>query len=212
MSSPGNLLKETQMRRMIVVRCGLPVAVLGWLAVAIVTAQPLDKRTFFAFGAPVEVPGVVLPPGKYLFRIADPDSGGKVVQVLSADGTKPYALFFAVPAERPTPASEPEVRFMETPEGTPPAIKTWWYAGERTGREFIYPKEQARRLAKSAAEPVLTTQRQTTRADETNTTDLSRISSSGVESVVNAGSKPAPSTPGGATQQGEAAPSSISIK
>jgi hypothetical protein len=172
----------------------------------------LDKRTFFAFGAPVEVPGVVLPPGKYLFRIADPDSGGKVVQVLSADGTKPYALFFAVPAERPTPASEPEVRFMETPEGTPPAIKTWWYAGERTGREFIYPKEQARRLAKSAAEPVLTTQRQTTKADETNTTDLSRISSSGVESVVNAGSKPAPSTPGGTAQQGQVAPSSISIK
>jgi hypothetical protein len=101
---------------------------------------------------------------------------------------------------------------METPEGTPPAIKTWWHPGERTGREFIYPKEQARRLAKSATEPVLTTQRQTTKADETNTPDLSRISSSGVESAVNAGGKPTPSAPGGAAQQGEAAPSSISIK
>jgi len=200
------------MQRMIVVRCGIAVAVLGWLIVATVTTQPFDKRTFFTFSAPVEVPGVALPPGNYLFRIADPDSGGKVVQVLSADGTKPYALFFSVQAERPTPASEPEVRFIETPEGTPPAIKTWWHPGERTGREFIYPKEQARRLAKSATEPVLTTQRQTTTTEQTNTPDLSRMSSSGGESVVNAGSKPTASTPGGAAQQGEVAPSSISIK
>jgi hypothetical protein len=59
---------------------------------------------------------------------------------------------------------------------------------------------------------VLTTQRQTTTTEQTNTPDLSRISSSGGESVVNAGSKPTASTPGGAAQQGEVAPSSISIK
>jgi hypothetical protein len=199
------------MRRMIVVHSGLVVAVLGWLIVPTASGQPFDKRTLFTFNAPVEVPGVALPPGRYLFRIADPDSGGRVVQVLSADGTKTYALFFAIPAERPDPAPEPEIRFMETPEGTPPAIKTWWHPGERTGREFIYPKEQARRLARSATEPVLTTQQQTTTPDQTNTADLSRISSSGAESVVNARSKPTPSTPAGATHRGEVAPSSISI-
>jgi hypothetical protein len=203
---------ETDMRRRIIVRAGISVAVLGWLSVATVSAQPFDKRTYFTFTAPVQVPGVALPPGKYLFRIADPDSGGRVVQVLSPDGTKPYALFFAIPAERPEPAPEPEIRFIETPAGTLPAIKTWWHPGERTGREFIYPKEQARHLAKIAKEPVLTTQRQTTMAEQTNTADLSRISSNGEESVVNAGSKPTLSTPGGAAQQGEEAPSSISIK
>jgi hypothetical protein len=197
---------------MIVARCGIAVAALGWLSVATVSAQPLDKRTFFTFTAPVDVPGVALPPGRYLFRIADPDSGGKVVQVLSADGTKPYALFFSIAAERPTPASDPEIRFMETPQGVPPAIKTWWFAGNRTGREFIYPKEQARRLAKNAIEPVLTTQQQTTTAEQTNTADLSRISSTGGESAVKDGNKPTPATPGGAPQQGEAAPSSISIQ
>jgi hypothetical protein len=154
---------------------------------------------------------VTLAPGKYLFRIADPDSGGHIVQVLSGDGTKPYALFFAIPAERPTPAPEPEVRLIETPEGVPPAIKTWWYPGERTGREFIYPKEQARRLAMNAKEPVLTTQQQTTTAEQTNTTDLSRISSSGEESVVNGESTPTASTPAGAAQHGEVAPASIAI-
>jgi hypothetical protein len=199
------------MRKTIILRCSCAVAVLGWLTVATVSAQPADKRTFFTFNVPVEVPGVALAPGKYLFRISDPESGGKVVQVLSADGTKPYAVFFAVPAERPTPAPQPEVRFMETPEGVPPAIKTWWFAGETIGREFIYPKEQAQRLAGKATEPVLTTQGQTTTADQTNKADLSRISSSGGESVVNAGSKPTPSAPRGKAQQGEAAPASIII-
>jgi hypothetical protein len=35
----------------------------------------------------VALPGVALPGGQYLFRLADPDSSSKVVQVLNADGT-----------------------------------------------------------------------------------------------------------------------------
>ena len=37
---------------------------------------------------------------------------------------------------------------METAKGQPSAVKTWWYPRERIGYEFIYPKEQARRLAR----------------------------------------------------------------
>jgi hypothetical protein len=205
------------MRREIICRCSHALAFIGWLAVATASggatasAQPADKRTFFTFSAPVEVPGVALPPGKYLFRIADPESGGKVVQVLSADGTTPYALFLAIPAERMTPSPESEVQFMEAPEGVPPPIKTWWFASDTSGREFIYPKAQARRLAKGAKDPVLTTQRQTTTVEQTKRADLSRISSSGEESAVKADSKPTPSAPGGKAQQGEVAPASIVI-
>jgi hypothetical protein len=175
------------------------------------TAQPLDKRTLFTFSGPVSMPGVTLPAGKYLFRLANPDSGRNVVQVLNADGTKPYGMFFAMRAERLEPASTPEVRFMETASGTPSAIKTWWYPGERSGYEFVYPKEQARRLAQGATQPVLTTQTQTTTTEQTNTADLTRISSAGQETNVSADATPAASTPGGTTQQGEVASSAISI-
>jgi hypothetical protein len=175
------------------------------------TAQPLDKRTLFTFGGPVSMPGVTLPAGKYLFRLANPDSGRNVVQVLNAEGTKPYGMFFAMRAERFEPASTPEVRFMETASGTPPAIKTWWYPGERSGYEFVYPKEQARRLAQGASQPVLTTQTQTTTTEQTNTADLTRISSGGQEANLSADSTPAASTPGGTNQQGEVASSSLSI-
>jgi hypothetical protein len=211
MQSGGLHIEGTDMHRNMIVRCGYGVAILGWLTVAAVLAQPEDRRTFFTFSAPVEVPGVALPPGKYIFRIVNPRIGRNVVQVASADGSKSYALFFAIPAERPTPPSEPELRFMETPEGTPPAIQTWWHPGDTIGREFIYPKEQARRLAKKASAPVLTTQRDTTTAAQTNTDDLVRISSSGQESPVNPGTKPTASAPTGKAQQGEKAPQSISV-
>ena len=181
------------------------------LMAAPATAQPLDKRTVFTFSGPITLPGVTLPAGQYLFRLADPDSRSKVVQVLNADGTQPYGLFFTLLAERFEPASMPEVRFMETASGTPAAIKTWWYPGERTGYEFIYPKEQARRLATAASQPVLTTDAQTTTTEQTNTADLSRVASGGQETDVNASAAPTAATPTGNTQEGQVASSSLSI-
>jgi hypothetical protein len=187
------------------------VTVFVCLMAAPVSAQPLDKRTLFTFSGPVTLPGVTLPAGQYLFRLADPNSSSKVVQVLNADGTKPYGLFFTISAERLEPASSPEVRFMETASGTPAAIRTWWYPGERSGYEFIFPKEQARRLAMGASQPVLTTDAQTTTAEQTNTAELSRVGSSGQETDVSASAAPTAAAPTGTTQEGTIASSSLSI-
>jgi hypothetical protein len=44
----------------------------------------------------------------------------------------------------------------------PAVIKAWWYPGERTGYEFMYPQDQALRLAQGASQPVLTAQAHTT--------------------------------------------------
>ena len=187
------------------------VAVFACLLAAPVSAQPLDKRTLFTFSGPITLPGVTLPAGQYLFRLADPNSSSKVVQVLNADGTKPYGMFFTMAAERFEPASTPEIRFMETASGTPAAIKTWWYPGERRGYEFIFPREQARRLATAASQPVLTTDAQTTTTEQTNTAELSRVGSSGQETDVNASAAPSAAAPIGTTREGQIASPSISI-
>jgi len=187
------------------------VAVFACLMAAPAAAQPLDKRTLFTFSGPITLPGVTLPAGQYLFRLADPNSSSKVVQVLNADGTKAYGLFFTLSAERFEPAPTPEIRFMETASGTPAAVRTWWYPGERTGFEFIYPKEQARRLAMAAGQPVLTTDAQTTTTEQTNTADLSRVASGGQETDVNASTAPTAASPTGNTQEGQVASSSLSI-
>ena len=87
----------------------------------------------------------------------------------------------------------------------------YWMANQRTGYEFVYPKEQAMRLAKQSSEPVLTTQARTTKTEETHTTALARVSTNGTETKVAANTKPKAMTPTGRSQQGEFAPASIAI-
>jgi LPXTG-motif cell wall-anchored protein len=133
------------------------------------------------------------------------------VQVLSEDGMKPYAMFFALRAERPEAARDPEIRFMETATGMPSAVKTWWYPGERSGYEFVYPKRQARLLAKGTTQPVLTTEAETATPPETRTAELARITPTGEEAAVTREAPPAPVAPLGPSLIGEIAPPSIAI-
>jgi LPXTG-motif cell wall-anchored protein len=175
-------------------------------------AQSFDNRTFFTFSGPVTLPGVTLPAGKYLFRNPDTLGGRRVVQVLSQDGKQAYAQLLTIPVQRFDVPAEPEIRFMETAEGTPAAIKAWWYPGRTIGWEFVYPKEQALRLAKRAEAPVLTTvnvQNDTT--EEMKTADLARVTTSGSETAVTIEEKPAATTVVGTSQQGETAASSIQV-
>jgi hypothetical protein len=175
-------------------------------------AQPIDNRTLFTFSQPVTLPGVTLPAGQYLFRNPDTITGRRVVQVLSADGTKAYAQLLTIPAQRFDAPAQPEIRFMETAEGTPPAIKTWWSPGRTIGWEFIYPKEQALRLAKGASSPVLTTVNALSdTTEEMKTADLARVSASGTETAVKVEENPAATTVAGTAQQGEIAASTIQV-
>lgn len=102
-------------------------------------ANQWDQRTYFTFSAPVEVPGVTLPAGTYLFKLADVDVERNVVQVLSEDGTKVYATFFSIPEERVTPSDKPVVTFEEGRAGAPEAISAWFYPDDTTGHAFVYP-------------------------------------------------------------------------
>lgn len=122
-------------------------AVLAVFSSTSANAQTLDNRTYFTFDQPVALPGVTLPAGKYLFRIVDTTGSRRIVQVLDADGHKPYAMLMSMPAFSPTVPSEPEVRFKERREGLPSAVQAWYYPGQSIGREFFYPKKQERMMA-----------------------------------------------------------------
>jgi hypothetical protein len=157
--------------------CGLGVAAV--LLAAAAHAQPSDKRTYFTFSRPITLPGVTLPAGKYLFRLADDTTTRKVIQVMNAEGTKPFAMLLTISNERRDPAKDAEVAFLETASRTPSAVKAWWYPGERTGYEFIYPRAQARELARTTGAAVLTTKSDTTKAEETRSGELTRVDASG---------------------------------
>ena len=117
-------------------------AVLAVFTSTSANGDTLDRRTYFTFNQPVALPGMTLPPGKYMFRLVDPMSSRRVVQVLDAKGKKSYGLLMSMPTIADVVPSEPEVRFTETKAGMPHALQAWWYPGESTGREFVYPRHQ----------------------------------------------------------------------
>jgi len=141
--------------------------------------QPYDKRTYYTFSGPVELPGVALQPGQYVFRLADPSSSRKMIQVVSVDGKKVYGTFFSVPIEMAEAPSDPTARLMEAAPGAPAPIRAVWYANERIGSEFIYPREQAMKIAKTSKQPVLTTSASSSNAQDTKSGDLVRLDANG---------------------------------
>ena len=148
--------------------------------------QPLDDRTEFTFNSPVELPGVTLPPGTYVFHFVDANNQKKVMQVAEKSTNKTYGMFMTINAIRPKPSDDAELRFLETPAGKPAAVKTWWYPGNTIGREFVYPKSQARRLAAATNTNVLASKSdaETAPAATTATADLEYVAPNGQESAV----------------------------
>ena len=121
-------------------------AVLAVFSSTSASAQTFDHRTSFTFSQPVALPGVTLPAGKYTFRIVDSTSSRRVVQVLDAAG-KPITMLMTMPVISNDVPDDPEVRFTEVRAGVPHALGSWWYPGQTTGRQFIYPKEQRAKMA-----------------------------------------------------------------
>ena len=123
------------------------------------TAAQTDTRdrTFMTFSGAVEMPGVTLPAGTYVFKLADTPSRN-VVEVWDRDEKKMIGHWLFVQAERPEVSQDTVVMFKETAAGTTPAVHFWYYPGERIGKEFVYPKDQAVKLAARTNERVLSTE------------------------------------------------------
>lgn len=125
------------------------------LGAAGAAAQTADRSTYVTFSGPISVPGTTLPAGTYTFRLADSPADRHIVQIFDKDQTKLFATLLAVAAERNQAEGEPVVTFRETPSNMPPALRYWYYAGEKSGNEFVYPKSQALTIARASGEDVL---------------------------------------------------------
>ena len=130
-------------------------AMLTVLAAPGVRADQWNKKTILTFSAPVQIPGVSLPAGSYVFKLADLSGNRHVVQVFDKDEKKIFATLLAIPNERLEAKDDPVVMFAERPAGSPQAVQVWFYPGERVGNEFVYPKSMAMKLAKANRQSVL---------------------------------------------------------
>lgn len=131
----------------------LSVAIVGSV-MQVARADQWDQRTVFTFSGPVEIPGQVLLPGTYVFKLADSPADRNIVQVFNKDETHLFGTFLAIPDYRVKPAGKTIITFEERSAGSPEAIRAWFYPGENYGHDFVYPKPKAVALAKANNTPV----------------------------------------------------------
>jgi hypothetical protein len=117
-------------------------------------ADEWNQKTVFTFSGPVEIPGQVLNPGTYVFKMSDSQTDRDIVQVFNKDETHLYGTFLVIPDYRLRPRGKPIVTFEERAAGSPEAVRAWFYPGDNYGHEFVYPKVKAVELAKANKQPV----------------------------------------------------------
>lgn len=135
------------MARVKLVATALAFAAVAAVATGAAAQQTnVSERTFLTFSSAVEMPGLTLQPGTYVFKLADTPSRN-VVQVWDQDEKNMLGHWLFVQAERPEVSEDTVVMFRETREGATPAVQYWYFPGEKVGKEFIYPREQAQQIA-----------------------------------------------------------------
>lgn len=137
----------------------------------------LDSRlTNVTFSGPVTIPGHVLPAGTYHFQLADSQANRNIVEVFDKDNHL-MATMLAIPAKRNQPEGDPVITFKETRSDVPPAVHYWYYAGETSGSELVYPKSQAMQIAQASGEPVMSTDTESYQPEDLRKSDVSRVTS-----------------------------------
>ena len=111
-------------------------------------ADEWDKATKITFKEPVQVPGKVLQPGTYVFKLLDSTSDRHVVQIFNEDHTQLITTILAIPNQRLEPAGKTILTYDERPADQPMALAAWFYPGDNFGQEFVYPKSEAEQLSK----------------------------------------------------------------
>jgi hypothetical protein len=120
-------------------------------------ADQWNKKTIITVNEPVQVPGKVLQPGKYVMKLMDSQSNRHIVQIFNEREDQLQTTVLAIPNYRLQPTGKTEFQWWETPAGQPKAMRAWFYPGDNFGQEFAYPKTEAVAIATVANTNVPTT-------------------------------------------------------
>lgn len=196
------------MTRLSAIAIGLSLMLVGMPTRAAAQQPDTHDRTIMTFSAAVELPGMRLEPGTYVFRLADTASRN-VIQVLSQDEMQVLGQWLYVPAERREVTGDTVVTFREASADTTPAIQFWFYPGEKIGKEFMYPKDQAERIARRTGVSVLTEDGRVEPAEQTASTAEQAPSSDAAGSnigIVDSSGLPEETKEAAATERGASTP------
>lgn len=138
----------------------LALSVCATLTAMAHAAEPV-KQTQFSTNGPIEVPGMMLDTGQYVFKLIEPEAQRNVLQVFetiqlwTGDGTRLLSTMLTMPNYDLPPTDKTVFTFFERGSQQPKALRIWFAPGRKYGQELVYPKAQAAELAKSVGRGVL---------------------------------------------------------
>lgn len=126
----------------------LPVMLFSLFMASQARADEWDKATKITFSDAIQVPGTVLDAGTYRFKLLDSPSSRNIVHIFNGDGTKLIQTILAIPNWRLQPSDKTVLVYAERPAGEPQALEAWFYPGDNSGQQFVYPKLKAAELSR----------------------------------------------------------------
>ena len=123
----------------------LKLLAIGWvvvLSLAMATTaygNEWNKKTILKLTEPMQIEGVLLQPGTYIFKLMDSMADRHIVRIMNEDETQVVATIIGLPHYELEPPNGTQLDFWETPAVTPPAVKNWHYPGEMLGLQFTPP-------------------------------------------------------------------------
>jgi hypothetical protein len=114
-----------------------------------VRADETNQATKVTFDQAVQIPGRVLPAGTYWFILPDNIVDHDQVRIYNSDRTIFYGTVLTINAERPQPTEKTAFTFATRDAGQPQALVSWFYPGDTSGHEFLYPQQMSKEFAKA---------------------------------------------------------------
>jgi hypothetical protein len=113
----------------------------GTFFVPKVRADESDKKTIVTVNEPIQVPGKVLPAGTYVFKLLD-SNDRTLVAIYNADEMHLITTVQGISDVRMETPDKAILQLEERPSGQPEALKAWFYPGDDSGVEFVYPDQK----------------------------------------------------------------------
>jgi hypothetical protein len=104
-------------------------------------ADIADKKTIVTVDQSIQVPGKVLPAGTYVFKLLNSNDLTRV-SIFNADETHLITTVVGISDSRIQISDKTILQFEERPSGQPEALKAWFYPGDDSGVEFVYPDQK----------------------------------------------------------------------
>jgi len=126
------------MRRIKTLQIAICAAILCAALGTSARADNWDRKTVVTFANALEIPGQVLPPGTYVFKLVNLPSSRNLVQIMNEDQSFTFATLQTVSTYCWHAPDHTLFRLDERAGDSPEAIRTWYYPGDNRGVDFIY--------------------------------------------------------------------------